>query len=45
MKDVIVDQPLLLAPSASRIKYEPLGVVFVFGSWNYPYVVTLKPLL
>ena len=26
------------------MQYEPLGVVLVFGSWNYPYVVTLKPL-
>ena len=33
-----------LAPANSGIHYEPLGVVLIFGSWNYPYLVTLKPL-
>jgi aldehyde dehydrogenase (NAD+) len=45
MADEIFDGPLLLAPSVQKIKWEPLGVVLVFGSWNYPYVVTLKPLV
>jgi len=44
-KDVWFDTPLLLAPNSARIKYEPLGVVLIFGSWNYPYYVTLKPLV
>jgi aldehyde dehydrogenase (NAD+) len=44
MKDVELDTPLLLAPSKTRIRYEPLGVVLIYGSWNYPYVVTLKPI-
>ena len=26
------------------IRYEPLGVALIFGSWNYPYVVNIKPL-
>lgn len=34
----------MLAPAKTRIKYEPLGVVLIFGSWNYPYVVNIKPL-
>jgi len=45
VKDVYFDPPLLLAPNSTRIKYEPLGVVLIFGSWNYPYYVTLKPLV
>jgi aldehyde dehydrogenase (NAD+) len=44
MKDVELDTPLMLAPSKTKIRYEPLGVVLIYGSWNYPYVVTLKPL-
>lgn len=26
------------------IRYEPLGVSLIYGSWNFPYIVTLKPL-
>lgn len=44
MKDDIRDTPLMLAPAKTMVKYEPLGVVLIFGSWNYPYVVNLKPL-
>lgn len=44
MKDVYFDTPLLLAPNTGRIRYEPLGVALVMGSWNYPYYVCLKPL-
>ena len=45
MQDEYFDPPLLLAPMSQKIKWEPLGVVLVFGSWNYPYVVNLKPLI
>ena len=45
MSDVHHDTPLLLAPNFGRIKYEPLGVALVLGSWNYPYMVCLKPLV
>jgi aldehyde dehydrogenase (NAD+) len=34
----------MLAPCKTAIKYEPLGVALIYGSWNYPFVVTLKPL-
>jgi aldehyde dehydrogenase (NAD+) len=44
MKDDHRDTPLLMAPAMSMVRYEPLGVALIFGSWNYPYVVTLKPL-
>jgi aldehyde dehydrogenase (NAD+) len=45
MKDVVLDTPLRLAPGRTKIRYEPLGVCLIFGSWNYPYIVTLKPLV
>jgi aldehyde dehydrogenase (NAD+) len=43
--DVYYDAPLLLTPDTTRIRYEPLGVGLIFGSWNFPYFVTLKPLV
>ncbi len=39
------ETPLRLAPASTKVRYEPLGVVLIFGSWNYPYLVTLKPLI
>ena len=44
MKDVNHDSPLLLQPCSAKIKWEPYGVCLIYGSWNYPYYVTLKPL-
>ena len=44
-KDEIVDTELVLGPGTTLIHYEPLGVCGIYGSWNYPYVVTLKPLI
>ena len=44
MKDEARDTPLTLAPAKTMVRYEPLGVALIFGSWNYPYVVNLKPL-
>jgi coniferyl-aldehyde dehydrogenase len=32
-------------PSRAKIIYQPLGVVGVIGSWNYPILLTLSPLL
>ena len=45
MEDVYHDPPLIFAPNTARIRYEPLGVALIFGSWNYPYYVNLKPLI
>ena len=45
MKDHREEVELLLAPAAMYSRYEPLGVVAVFGAWNAPYVTTVKPLI
>ena len=45
MKDHSEELELLLAPGAVKVRYEPLGVVGVFGSWNAPFVTTLKPMI
>lgn len=45
MKDIKEEMELILAPGQCWTRYEPLGVVAVFGSWNAPIVTTLKPLV
>ncbi len=32
-------------PGKSRIIYEPLGCILIIGAWNYPYQLTLSPLV
>ena len=43
-KDEVVDTPLLMGPATSRIKPEPLGVVCIYGTWNFPFLLTFSPL-
>jgi aldehyde dehydrogenase (NAD+) len=45
MRDEVVDTPMLIAPGTSKIVHEPLGVVLVMGSWNFPLFTTLGPLI
>jgi acyl-CoA reductase-like NAD-dependent aldehyde dehydrogenase len=45
MKEEVVNTPLLCAPATSKIVYEPLGTMLVIGSWNYPVMLTLSPLV
>jgi aldehyde dehydrogenase (NAD+) len=35
----------LSSPGRSKIVYEPLGVVAVMGSWNFPLLTTIAPLV
>ncbi|KMQ69191.1 aldehyde dehydrogenase [Chryseobacterium sp. FH2] len=36
---------LSLQPGKSYIHYDPLGVTLVIGAWNYPYQLTLSPMV
>ncbi len=45
MKPQKVSSPLAAFPSSSYIKYEPLGVALIIGAWNYPFHLTIAPLL
>ena len=36
---------MLYAPTKNSIVYEPLGVVGIYGPWNVPVDLTLKPML
>lgn len=40
-----VKTALSLQPGKSYIHYDPLGVTLVIGAWNYPYQLTLVPLI
>lgn len=44
-QDVHVDTPMMIGPAKSKIVYEPLGIVLVIGSWNFPLYTTLGPLI
>lgn len=45
IKPITVDTPVYIGPAKSRIFYEPLGVVCIMGSWNFPLYTVLAPLV
>lgn len=40
-----VSKNLLTLSDEVYIKPEPLGVVLIIGAWNYPWAVTIQPLI
>jgi aldehyde dehydrogenase (NAD+) len=44
-RPVRVSTNILNLPSSSRIYYEPKGVVLVIAPWNYPFQLSMIPLL
>src|SRR5258708_16382568 len=45
MKPVPISTPLQLAPSRAHVQFDPLGVGLIIGTWNYPLMLTLSPLV
>jgi len=45
MKPNKVGTPINLFPSSSYIYTEPLGVVLIVAPWNYPFALTIQPLI
>lgn len=45
MKEEPRDTPFVIGPGTTYIVREPLGVVAILGSWNYPLVTTLSPMI
>ena len=45
MKPQRVGAPLALLGSSSRIRHEPKGVVLIISPWNFPFNLTLGPLI
>lgn len=45
MRPVKVKTPLTHIGSASRIYYEPYGVVLIIAPWNFPFQLAINPLI
>jgi aldehyde dehydrogenase (NAD+) len=45
MKAKRVGVPLSLMPGKAAYHYEPLGTVLIIGPWNYPFYLTLGPMI
>jgi aldehyde dehydrogenase (NAD+) len=45
MKPVSVDAPRVLEPANVEVQFDPLGVSLIIGTWNYPLMLTLSPLI
>lgn len=45
MKPTKVKTNLLNFPSSSKIFHDPLGVTLIIGSWNYPFLLLITPLV
>src|SRR5215469_6504433 len=45
MKPLSVRTPLVLRPSHTQVRFDPLGVGLIIGTWNYPVMLTLSPLI
>lgn len=46
MKPKPVESPLLLLPGAnSKVIFEPKGQVLIISPWNYPFLLTIAPLI
>lgn len=45
MSEIDVQTPIYLQPAKSFIKREPKGVVLIISPWNYPFQLTMSPLI
>src|ERR1700690_3767322 len=45
MKPLSANTPAFLAPSHGQVRFDPLGVGLIIGTWNYPLMLTLSPLV
>lgn len=36
---------MLVGPAKSKLVFEPLGVIAIMGSWNFPLLTCLSPLI
>ena len=45
MRPQKIQIPLTLQPGSAIIQAEPLGCVLIIGPWNYPFSLTLQPLI
>lgn len=39
------ENELILTPCSTWVQFEPLGVVCIMGSWNFPFSLCIRPLV
>ncbi|MDR0835253.1 MAG: aldehyde dehydrogenase family protein [Tannerella sp.] len=44
-KPIEVETPPVFGQGESRIYYDPYGIALIINTWNYPFVLCLKPLI
>ena len=44
-RDTHVLTPLAQFPARSFIRHDPMGIVLIMSPWNYPFLLTIEPLL
>ena len=45
LKPLPASTPFVLTPSRAQVRFDPLGVGLIIGTWNYPVMTTLSPLI
>lgn len=45
MRDEKVESPVSMSGMKSFIRYEPKGTVLIFAPWNYPFQLTIMPMV
>jgi aldehyde dehydrogenase (NAD+) len=35
----------MMQPGEARVRFDALGVALIIGAWNYPFLLTLSPLI
>jgi aldehyde dehydrogenase (NAD+) len=45
MRPLAVDVPPMMQPGEARVRFDALGVALIIGAWNYPFLLTLSPLI
>ncbi len=45
MKPLEIPTPPIVQQSEVRVQFDPLGVGLIIGAWNYPFLLTLSPLI
>ncbi|HEX9501991.1 MAG TPA: aldehyde dehydrogenase family protein, partial [Thermoanaerobaculia bacterium] len=45
MRPVPITTPPMFAQADAQVRFDPLGVGLIIGTWNYPVMLTLSPLI
>jgi aldehyde dehydrogenase (NAD+) len=45
MRPITMNTVPIMQPGEGRVRFDPLGVGLIIGAWNYPFLLTLSPLI